>query len=126
MFSMVEFKGVHGNVTEPLHVDVTTVYVRSNFKDISDEDNPNLWEYDEIQYTKDEYAQLMGEKSTEMSDEIVQARMEITDLDITSLEQQEVITELDIQALEQQETITDLDLTSLDHEERILALEGGN
>lgn len=53
-------------------------------------------------------------------------RTDITELDITSLEQQENITELDIQALEQQASITELDIQALDHEARISALEGGN
>ena len=40
-------------VTPEINVD--TVYVRTNIQDIHDEENPVLWQYDEVQYTLNEY-----------------------------------------------------------------------
>ncbi|MFT5875786.1 MAG: hypothetical protein ACI8WT_004783, partial [Clostridium sp.] len=44
-----------------LEIDVDTVYLRSNVIRVESEDF-DYWEYDEIQYTKDEYIQLLSEQ----------------------------------------------------------------
>ena len=50
---MIEIKGVQGSkeASQPLIIGTTTVYVHSNIKKLEDD----LYEYDEIQYTLDEW-----------------------------------------------------------------------
>ena len=43
-----------------IDINIDTVYIRTNIKDIHTKDIPVLWEYDEIQLTKDEYFNLVG------------------------------------------------------------------
>jgi hypothetical protein len=61
---MIELKKVRGSQTAvpQLEVNIDTVYVRSNIMSI-DEHNFKGWEYDEIQYKKDEYIELMSKKA---------------------------------------------------------------
>lgn len=50
-------------VTVPkIEVNVDTVYIRTNIERIEEEDFAG-WEYDEIQYPKNEYLELMANQS---------------------------------------------------------------
>lgn len=111
---MVDVGRIRGNSNEPLYVGLTTVYVRSNINKVEPpEDCPeeelsmyeNLWEYDEVQYTKDEYIDLLTKRDDEQD-------LTITDLDVTVLEQEQTISEQDL-------FITELDI-------RVLELEASN
>lgn len=55
-------KGVYGSIeqTKSIIVNVDTVYIHSNIQKV--EEIENLYQYDEIQYTKDEYIQLMANR----------------------------------------------------------------
>lgn len=60
---MQNYNGVIGSKESSKHVIVgkDTVYVHSNVITISEEED--LYQYDEIQYTKDEYIKLLSEKN---------------------------------------------------------------
>lgn len=77
---MKEFKNVHGNSNEPLYVGLTTVYVRSNIKDISTEETPNLYEYDEVQYTKDEFMDLITKKGDKNEQDIEDTQLGLVEV----------------------------------------------
>ena len=57
---MKQFNNVRGTMENvpTVHVDKDTVYVRTNVKKIESEDFTG-WEYDEVQYNKDEYIEKL-------------------------------------------------------------------
>ena len=61
---MREIKNVQGSqeIAQPLEFNVDTVYVRSNIARIETEEFTG-WQYDEIQYSKDDYIALIAEQS---------------------------------------------------------------
>lgn len=64
---------VHGAVEQavPLIIQKDTVYVHTNIRqeEIEDMHEPRLvWVYDEIQYDKDEYLELMAKENISMKD----------------------------------------------------------
>lgn len=61
---MREIKNVQGSQVNvlPLEFNVDTVYVRSNIIPVDTEDFKG-WQYDEIQYDKDEYIAYIAEES---------------------------------------------------------------
>lgn len=99
------FKNVQGSKEQalPIIVGKTTVYVHSNIKKLETdlEGNPtdNLYQYDEIQYTKDEYIQLMANRQN------LESQL-LTELDINNQEsvlrqkvESEMITQHDIEIM---------------------------
>ena len=65
---MKEIKNVQGSKeqAQPLIVNKDTVYVHTNIVQATDEDGnvvDGLYVYDEVQYTKDEYIQMIAEKN---------------------------------------------------------------
>lgn len=54
---------IQGNEPKLIEYGVTTVYVRTNIECIDEEHG--LYEYDEIQYTKDEYIQKLIDEHSE-------------------------------------------------------------
>lgn len=67
---MVSLKDVHGSkeASAELIIGLDTVYVHSNVRKCEDEGPDgkpmdNMYMYDEIQYTKDEYIKLMADNS---------------------------------------------------------------
>jgi hypothetical protein len=44
----------------------STVYVHSNITPIQNEDGQTLYQYNEIQYDKDEYITMMAEQNTDL------------------------------------------------------------
>lgn len=64
-----------------LIIGVDTVYVHSNIE-LKETEYGNIYEYDEIQYTKDEYITLMAENISETSTDNVVNKEEITDLQL--------------------------------------------
>lgn len=84
MRSMVELKDVHGSkeASAELIIGYDTVYVHSNIRKCEEEGPDgkvleNMYVYDEIQYTKDEYIKMMAEKSTELENANAQNRSDI-------------------------------------------------
>ena len=47
-----------------------TVYVHSDIKPVETEDGSEVYQYNEVQYDKDEYIQFMSEKNTALEEQI--------------------------------------------------------
>lgn len=64
---MREIKNVQGSQesVQALEINVDTVYVRTNIVPVSTEQFKG-WQYDEIQYSKDEFLQLTKEKADQL------------------------------------------------------------
>lgn len=63
-------------------ISVDTVYVHSDIKKVEkkDEKDPDVWEYHEIQYGKDEYISLLAEKNTSLEKQVTDTQMALTEL----------------------------------------------
>lgn len=59
-----DFMKIRGTqkVVPEIEVNIDTVYIRTNITKVEEEDFSG-WEYDEIQYKKDTYIQMMAEQS---------------------------------------------------------------
>ena len=73
------YKNVHGSkqASRPIIVDKTTVYVHSNVKErtITDEisgDTRTEYVYDEVQYTRQEWEQIMADANAQTEDSLCQ------------------------------------------------------
>ena len=64
------FQGVRGTQKQVPYIEVNkdTVYVRTNIKRV-EEDGFKGWEYDEEQYSKDEFIELISNKNKELIQE---------------------------------------------------------
>lgn len=82
---------------KPLIVGKDTVYVHTNIKklqtDTDEIEVDELYQYHEIQYDKDEYITLM-------SDELTDAQLSLTDVDIHQIETEQSLTDIDIRLIE--------------------------
>lgn len=83
---MIEIKNVRGSqdAVPELEVNIDTVYVRSNIAAI-DEPNFKGWEYDEIQYKKDEYIELMSKKAESENADVSEMILDI-DFRVSNIE----------------------------------------
>ena len=82
---MKEIKNVHGSLqqAQPLIIGKTTVYVHSNISQAKDEEGniiDDLYVYDEIQYTKDEYIKIMADKNIQLEQEVTETQMALCDI----------------------------------------------
>ena len=82
---MKEIKNVQGSTkqAQPLIVNKDTVYVHTNIVQATDEDGnvvDNLYVYDEVQYTKDEYIQIMAEKNSQLEKELTDTQLALCEL----------------------------------------------
>lgn len=82
---MKEIKNVQGSSqqAQPLIVGKTTVYVHSNIVQATDEDGnviDDLYVYDEIQYTKDEYIKVMADKNETLEKELTDTQLALCEL----------------------------------------------
>ena len=82
---MKEFKNVQGSSqqAQPLIVNKDTVYVHTNIVQATDEDGnivDGLYVYDEVQYTKDEYIQIMAEKNETLERDLTDAQLAIAEI----------------------------------------------
>ena len=64
---MVRVRGTMEEVPE-IEVNVDTVYVRTNIQRIEEEDFVG-WEYDEVQYRKDEFIKLISKENKQLKQE---------------------------------------------------------
>lgn len=64
---MAKVRGTMKEVPE-IEVNVDTVYVRANIERVEEEDFVG-WEYDETQYNKDEFIELISNKNKELIQE---------------------------------------------------------
>ena len=82
---MKEIKNVQGSTeqAQPLIVNKDTVYVHTNIVQATDEDGnvvDGLYVYDEVQYTKDEYIQIMAEKNETLERDLTDTQLAIVEL----------------------------------------------
>lgn len=82
---MKEFKNVQGSLqqAQPLIVNKDTVYVHTNIVQATDEDGnvvDGLYVYDEVQYTKDEYIQIMAEKNETLERDLTDTQLAIAEI----------------------------------------------
>ena len=82
---MKEIKNVQGSLqqAQPLIVNKDTVYVHTNIVQSKDKDGnvvDNLYVYDEVQYTKDEYIQIMAEKNETLERDLTDTQLAIAEI----------------------------------------------
>ena len=82
---MKEIKNVQGSIqqAQPLIVNKDTVYVHTNIVQSTDEDGnvvDNLYVYDEVQYTKDEYIQIIAEKNETLERDLTDTQLAIAEI----------------------------------------------
>lgn len=58
------------------------VYVHSDIKKVQkkDEKDPDVWEYHEVQYGKDEYIELIAEKNKALEKQVTDTQLALTEL----------------------------------------------
>lgn len=63
-------------------ISVDIVYVHSDIKKVQkkDEKDPDVWEYHEIQYDKDEYIELIAEKNKALEKQVTDTQLALTEL----------------------------------------------
>jgi hypothetical protein len=64
---------------QALEINVDTVYIRVNIVAI-DEPDFKGWQYDEVQYGKDEYIKLIGEKNQALEVQLTETQLAITEI----------------------------------------------
>lgn len=64
---MARVRGTMKEVPE-IEVNVDTIYVRTNIQRIEEEDFVG-WEYDEVQYEKDEFIELISKENKQLKQE---------------------------------------------------------
>ena len=82
---MKEIKNVQGSIqqAQPLIVNKDTVYVHTNIVQATDKDGnilDNLYVYDEVQYTKDEYIKLISDKNETLEKEVTETQLALCEL----------------------------------------------
>ena len=82
---MKEIKNVQGasQQAQPLIVNKDTVYVHTNIVQATDEDGnvvDGLYVYDEVQYTKDEYIQIIAEKNETLERDLTDTQLAIAEI----------------------------------------------
>ena len=82
---MKEIKNVQGSSqqAQPLIVNKDTVYVHTNIVQATDEDGnvvDGLYVYDEVQYTKDEYIQMIAEKNETLERDLTDTQLALCDI----------------------------------------------
>lgn len=107
MRDMGRIQGSEAQAKE-LIIGVDTVYVHSNIEQ-KETEYGSIYEYDEIQYNKDEYITLMSERISKEEEKISDIRTDITEID-EDLE----LSELDI---------TDVQMALIELDNRLRALE---
>ena len=82
---MKEIKNVQGSSqqAQPLIVNKDTVYIHTNIVQATDEDGnvvDGLYVYDEVQYTKDEYIQIIAEKNETLERDLTDTQLAIAEI----------------------------------------------
>lgn len=63
-----------------LIVGVDTVYVHSNIEQVETDDSSEVYQYNEIQYTKDEYIHLLSEKNASLEEEVTSTQLALCEV----------------------------------------------
>ena len=69
--------------TIPFSVNKNTVYIRSDFQKIeptSTDEAQELYSYDEIQYTKDEYITLLSQENENLKQQILDTQLALCEV----------------------------------------------
>lgn len=85
---MKEIKNVYGSAQQakPLIITSDTVYIHTDIQRVTIEataemDNPpELYQYNEIQYEKDEFLELIVNKNQELEDQITDTQLALTEI----------------------------------------------
>lgn len=83
---MIDVGVIRGSESQakPLIVDVDTVYVHTNIEQVTTDAEGNtvegLYQYNEVQYTKDEYIHLLSEKNISLEAEITSTQLALCDV----------------------------------------------
>jgi len=81
---MKDFGKVRSTVSpEPLIVDEKSVWINSNIKPVEEtvgEETFNGFEYDMIQYEKDEYIKIMSEKNSSLESQLTDTQLALVEL----------------------------------------------
>ncbi len=83
---MVFIENVHGHAEQarPVIVNVDTVYVHTNIQPAPpDEDgnvNPESFIYDEVQYTKDEYIQVLADQNVALERQLTDTQLALVEV----------------------------------------------
>ena len=81
---MKELKNVQGSKEQakPLIVGKTTVYVHTNIQQLKDENGnlTDMYSYDEVQYTKDEYIQVLADKNDVLEQDVINTQLALCEL----------------------------------------------
>lgn len=89
---------------KPLIVNIDTVYVHSDIERVNQlpDGTPvdGIYKYNEIQYTKDEYIQLMGDRQQLESELLTELDMNTQETNLKQEIESEMLTEHDIEILE--------------------------
>lgn len=123
---MKKFTGVKGTMKSVpnLEVTATTVYIRSNIKEI-DINGVKGWQYDEIQYDINEYQEDLGVKT----ETLVEDSNAVAELMAVSLEDSVVSAELLATILEDTASASEMMATLIEQNalltQKIEQLEGG-
>ncbi|WP_342532811.1 hypothetical protein MHB40_15130 [Lysinibacillus sp. FSL K6-0057] len=109
---MKNYKKVKGtqNTVKDLEVNIDTVYVRNNIIRIDEEDFKG-WEYDETQYSKDEYHEMIGGNAKSMKSDV----NDVADVTSTLIEDNAMVADLLATLIQQNAEL----------EKRVKSLEGG-
>lgn len=88
-------------VIPPVTVSVDTVYVRTNIN--KHEDGTFIgWKYDEIQYKKDNYIELISNKNIELNQSMTKQGIELSEREINEIMMGMQISDMEITLLELQ------------------------
>ena len=78
---MKEIKNVQGSqeIVQPLEFNIDTVYVRTNIIAVDTEEFTG-WQYDEIQYGKDEYIAKIAQESGKANEQLLETQATLANL----------------------------------------------
>lgn len=83
---MIEIKNVRGSMetVPPIEIGKDTVYIRSNITKLETEEFTG-WEYDEIQYSKDEYIALIAQSNNTIQEQLLQTQNALVEIQYNNL-----------------------------------------
>ena len=69
---------------KPIVVGKSTVYVHTNITPVTSDSEDNsvegIYSYDEVQYDKDEYIELISTKNSELEDQLTQVQLALVEM----------------------------------------------
>lgn len=79
---MIDVGTVRGSKEQAkeLIVGSDTVYVHSDIEPVETDDGSEVYQYNEVQYTKDEYIHLLSERNAALEDEVTATQLALCDV----------------------------------------------